>query len=70
MRIKEDIEVLILKEEREKLTQEFRDIAVKILTSKGETKRYWVERRHEINDRVSEITIELGDAKNRSLNKV
>ncbi len=59
-----------LSEERDTLNEEFRKVAIKILTSKGETKRYWVERRHEINARVSEITIKLGDSKNRSFNNL
>ncbi len=65
-----DYRTVSLMEERNDLIQEFRDVSLKVLRSKGETKRYWVERRHEINARVSEITIKLGDSKNRSFNNL
>ncbi len=65
-----DYRTVSLMEERNDLIQEFRDVSLKVLRSKGETKRFWQDERRKINKRVTEITNELGDSKNRDFDKL
>lgn len=65
-----DNKTVSLLEERNDLCEEFRGVSIKALRSKGETRRFWLDERKRINKRVTEITNELGDSKNRKYDKL